>query len=365
MKTPSFFKLNTSAVSRLEAAQAYSERLGQKMTKTDLVERAIQMLATSDDEVRGKTASREQPVPPLLQAYRSWKAGARLSRSQYLQLAQSAHVSYKRHVGMINAKYLADMLRATHAVISLRKPQSIAYDLESLDSHYRSCLFEKRANILDSFAATIDRVMQVDFGAVPELPIRALVSALRDEPPVDEAALDEAFKPYLDSLFRLAIRSYWFETGKQFIDSDLVGQLTPSQYWSDCYISKDFVHQEFRLEWGADHTTTGLVVKMNIQELSAVYEFRSFIDVTDFLCLAKSLTLGGSGGERGALVFAKGLDDGGGSCVDFRVGQGSSRMGFKLSNKALDGLLGCTNALIADDVFSERYKLLAETYGDI
>tara|TARA_R110001592_G_scaffold333666_1_gene617541 strand:+ start:63 stop:1160 length:1098 start_codon:yes stop_codon:yes gene_type:complete len=365
MKTPSFFKLNTSAARRLEAAQAYSERLGQKMTKTDLVERAIQMLATSDDEVRGITTSREQPVPPLLQTYRDWKAGNRISRIQYLQLAQSAHVSYKRHAGMINSKYLIDMLQAAHAIVALRKPDNIAYDLESLDSHYRSCLYEKRATILDSFSATIERVQQVDFGAAPELPLRVLVSALRDEPPTDEFALDDAFKPYQESLFRLAIRGYWVETSKLFVDPDLAEQPSPSRYWSDCNVSKDFAHQDFRLEWGADHSSTGLRVKAGLGALPTFYEFRTFIDVTDFLCLATNLALGGSGGERGALVFAKGLDGESRSYVDFRVGQGGSRMGLRLNNEALKGLLECVSALVADEDFVARYKVLAEIYGDI
>ncbi len=334
------------------------------MTKTDLVERAIQMLATSDDEVRGKTVSREQPVPPLLQAYRSWKAGEILTRGQYLQLAQSVHTGYKRHAGLINTRYLIDMLKATQAIVALRRPQNIAYDLEQLDSHYCSCLYEKRATLSDSFSATIERVQQIDFGAIPEIPVRALVSALRDEPPVDDRLLDEALRPYQESLFRLAIRGYWIETGKQFLDPD-VAEPSPSRYWADCYVSKDFAHQDFRLEWGADHNTSGLMVRADLQESSAVYEFRSFVDVTDFLCLSNNLILGGSGGERGGLFFAKVLDMPAENCVEFKVSNGGSRMGFRLSDRALKGLLTCVTALESDDVFAERYKLLAEIYGDV
>ena len=364
MKTPSFFKLAASTVARLEAAQAYSERLGQKMTKTDLVERAIQMLATSDDEVRGKSAFREQPVPPLLQAYRAWKVEDVLTRGQYLHLAQSAHTLYKRHSGLINPKYLVDVIKAAQAVVGLRRQKSVVFDYEQLDSYYYGCLYERRSTLSDSFAASIERVQQTDFAAAAELPVRVLVAALRDEPPVDDRLLNNALQPFHESLFRLAIRCYWLETGKHFLDPD-VDEPSPANYWADYYRSKDFGSQDLRLEWGADHRTTGLKLKAEVGESAAVYEFHTFIDVTDFLCLSNNLILGGPGGERGALLFARSSDLDCDDRVEFKVGLRGSRMGFKLSNLALRSVLDCVTELQSDDDFVVSYKSLAEIYGDV
>lgn len=82
------FKLSAEAVRHLEAALAFFGDRGHKTNKTELVESAILTLPTTEQQIHDKhRGEKAQPVPPLLSAFRQWKKGELLNRSQLLFLA--------------------------------------------------------------------------------------------------------------------------------------------------------------------------------------------------------------------------------------------------------------------------------------
>lgn len=364
MKTPAFFKFSASTTARLEDAQAFSESRGRKMTKTELVERAIQMLATSEGDIHGGQLHRKEPLPMLMQAFSDWKAGSVLSREQYLHLSQYAHAIYKRHHGLFNKTYLIDLLMAARSIIALRTTSALAHNVDALDRYYTGCLYERRAQIMDSFTATIECIKGVDFVGSPELPARTLMTALRDEPPIDEQKLHEALAPFRESLFRLAIRNYLLDTGKTFDLPTQQQEQSTISYWGDSYYAKDLAEGNIQLEVSASLTTFGLILK-DLSTSSVMLKCSSFIDVGDFLCLANNLSDGGFGGNRGCMLFEKATGAEEGFCADLSVICDGKSLGYMLTDNSLKALFSCVSSLISDEKFISRYALLAQLYGDV
>lgn len=363
MKKPSLFKLSPESVSRLEAATAFYGRLGHKATKTDLVEKAIQTLATNEDELAdGQRSQKSKPLPPLLSAYRAWIGGDRLTRSQLLMLAQAAHKVFRQHRGMYNREYVADMLRAAKAVIGLRPSRVLAGDVSGLDSQYLSNLYVRKETVAGSIEATIEQVMGPSFAGPADLPLRVLVGALRDEPSCDENDLNAVVAPYLTSLFRLAIRCNWVDTGQQFWDPERP-EPSNGDYWAGLYQSSRLQCGPFELDWGADHKTAGIMLE-DIERGIGV-EFRSFPALTDFLCLAQNLRQGGEGGDRADIRLEKNsplMDAEGAMLV---VGLDVRRMRLRLDDAQLEFLLSLVGMLVSDKKFMAKYSELCLVYGDI
>lgn len=355
------------AVGHLDAAIAYFKNAGHKATKTDLVERAIFTIPTNDDQQKeGRRSDRSKPVPPLLSAFRAWQNGQALSRSQMLFLAEAAHAGIKQQQGFYNHEYVADLLRAFKAVLTVKPKTSFSEQTNSLTSYYLSNLVEKREGGLEaSLNASITRIMEPTFAGSPDFPARNLVVALRDEPPLDENKLNSELAPYLNTIFRLAIRQNWVETGNLFLDPDQP-EPASAQYWSEIHKSRQFEADQFTLNWNADHKTAGAMLFCRADDLGFTIELRSFPALCDFFALVKNLLQGGPGGSRGDITLEKnpgfGEPEG---CAQLVVGREMARVSFRLNENHLRSLLELGRAALSDKDVATASERLYRVYGDI
>ena len=367
MKKPSLFKLSMEAVGHLDAAIAYFKNAGHKATKTDLVERAIFTIPTNDDQQNeGRRSDRSKPVPPLLSAFRSWRNGQPLSRSQMLFLSEAAHAAIKQNQGFYNHEYVADLLRAFKAVLTVKPKARFSEETNSLTSYYLSNLVEKREGGLDaSLNATITRIMEPTFAGSADFPARNLVVALRDEPPLDENKLNSELAPYLNTIFKLAIRQNWVETGNLFLDPDQA-EPSGSEYWSKIHKSKHFEIDQFSLNWNADHKTAGGMLSSRTDSLNFTIELRSFPALCDFFALIQNLSRGGPGGTREGITLEKnpglGEPEGGAQLV---IGREMARVSFWLSENQLQALLELGRLVLSDSEVTSASDRLCWVYGDI
>lgn len=367
MKKPSLFKLSMEAIGHLDAAIAYFKNAGHKATKTDLVERAIFTIPTnSDQQKEGQRGERSKPVPPLLSAFRAWRKGQPLSRSQMLFLAEAAHAAIKQHQGAYNHEYAADLLRAFKAVLTVKPKTSFSHQTNSLTSYYLSNLVEKREGGLEpSVNASITRIMEPTFAGSIDFPARNLVVALRDEPPLDEDRLNSELAPYLSTIFQLAIRQNWIETGNLFLDPDQA-EPTNSQYWSEIHKSKKFEVNQFTLTLNADHKTAGATLSSDTGNMSFSVELRSFPVLSDFFALLQNIYQGGPGGSRGDITLEKnpglGEPEDGSLMI---IGKGMARALFWLNENQLKSLLELGRSASTDTGTVSALEPLTWIYGDI
>jgi len=367
MKTPSFFKLSTEAAKHLEAALVFFGRSGHKTNKTELVERSIFTLPTSEEQVRdSQRADRAKPVPPLLAAFRDWQSGKNLTRSQLLHLAEEAYEGVRRHRGFYRHELIADMLRAFKAVRGLRHANARTPDLDGLDEYYLENLVEKRSGgLLPSVEATIGLILDPYFSGSPDYPCRNLHAALRDEPPLETATLNRVLLPYLPTIFRLAIRRHCIETGNLFTDPE-ARQPPPSEYWKKIHKSGAIVQGAWKLNWGRDHSTSGGTLTIETDKGEISLELRSFPVFWDLFYLIENVVDGGPGGTRGEFTFERNreaLSNEGG--VSLAVGQKLGRASFALNSEMTVDLLKLAECVFSESELTDVRNSLCWIHGDI
>jgi hypothetical protein len=202
------------------AREVISHTRGESVSTSDVAKMLLER--ARNDRLDGRLEVADllgDPTEALLTIRQKWEQGRVLSRAEWIVLAQYVQWGCEipdEHPDLPRPESFAEVLEAFLALLMLRGKEEPAHDgyyLGNLGPSARRSE-ERKSNLetlTQSVRALIRTLRQEGSRIRPIFVSRNLYVALRDEDFKDAAALHQALRPFLPTLYRLAARGHWLQ----------------------------------------------------------------------------------------------------------------------------------------------------------
>lgn len=212
------------------------------------------------------------------------KNGSFFSRAELTLVAYLASQAYSlTKLGLVDPKLLSSNLQAFGEFIKLRNsiygtPEAIGhrekYYMGNLGGIYGESILEKNNNAISQISSLANQ-------GFSQFASRNLEVALRDEPPIPLDQLNNALKPYIPSLIKLALRGFLLLKNKPAIPENL--EFNTFQRRSPSYVKNGRVAVSPNLM--LDNISAALIFDRN----DVIISINSYFELTEFYMLVNSI----------------------------------------------------------------------------
>lgn len=270
---------------------------GELLSTSDVAKILLESAKEDRNDFRLEAAELQRNVTESLWTIRrKWEQHLDLSRPEWILLGQ--YIQYACEQVLENAEAstskesLATLLEVLLAIRELRPGRGVELDryyLSNIGTRGEASETVWNDRQLDSdIVPTVSRkwVDQLRNTSLPQRPIfagRNLAVALRDEELPDIVALNEALRPYLPTLFRLAARGHWARekrplrpVGERRFENTVIPRITGKGFKLDFVVS----------------TQGDLSILFEMDQKDALYPIAPYSEIKEFLVMLESVAPG-------------------------------------------------------------------------
>lgn len=331
------FKFRKTVVERLEKALEFLNGKGHELSKTSLLEQAIEDLPLSDEQLESRKCKDKPTVPPLNKIYSALQERRPLSRMDLEFMAEEAKEAIKLRHGELTYQPLLVAMHDAFATVWHHGGAKKAPQREGLDNYYKGNLVRQLGTLRESIEASRKVFQDPAFRGPPEFPARNLGVAARKEPFIELERINAELHPILKIVLQGAIRNHYVKSHQTFQPVALE-EPDSAEYFAKHSKSESIVSGNFRLDVLWDHSTAGGELTLNTGTHTPTIRCGNFVVLMDLMILLDNISLGGPGGTRGpfTLELMSQWSTSNGAVFQFKT-QGA-HLRFMLSDSDLEAL---------------------------
>lgn len=296
------FKFKKSVVDRLEKALEFLNGKGHELSKTSLLEQAIEELPLSDEQLESRKNKDKPTVPPLNKVYSALQAGRPISRTDLEFMAEEARGAIKLRHGELTYQPLLVAMHDAFATVWHHGGAKKAPQREGLDSYYKGNLVRQLGTLEESIKASREVFQDPAFRGPPEFPARNLGVAARKEPFIELDKINAELHPILKIVLQGAIRNHYAKSQQTF-QPIAIEEPDSTEYFEKHSRTESLVSGIFRLDVLWDHSTAGGELTLNTGAHTPIIRCGNFVVLMDLLILLDNISRGGPGGTRGPFTL--------------------------------------------------------------
>lgn len=356
------FKFKKSVVDRLEKALEFLNGKGHELSKTSLLEQAIEDLPVSDDQLESRNNKDKPTVPPLNKIYSALQEGRPMSRMDLEFIAEEARAALKVRHGELTYQPLLVAMHDAFTTVWHHGGVKMAPQREGLDSYYKGNLVRQLGTLEESIKASREIFQDPAFRGSPEFPARNLGVAARKEPFVELDRINTELHPTLKTVMQGAIRNHYVKSQNTFQPVP-TEEPDSAEYFEKHSKTESLVSGIFRLDVLWDHSTAGGELTLNTGAHTPIIRCGNFVVLMDLLILLDNISRGGPGGTRGpfTLEVMSQWSTSNGAAFQFRT-QGA-HLRFMLSDSDLEALADISKRFWNPPGVFQKMEHLTWLYG--